>query len=315
MLSSDVTDTRDTTTGTAAALSARSGRPAPRSASAVLLRLVMAAVAAAFIVPLLVMLSASFSEERQLNEHGYALWPRGFTLDAYRFVLENSEQLVRSYAVSVVVTTVGTTASLLIMSLMAFALSRPDFRLAKPLAFLVLFTMIFNGGLVPLYIVITRYYQLQDTIWVLILPYLVAPWYVLLLRTYFKGLPADLFDAARIDGAGELRTFWSIVLPLSKPALGAVGLFVILQYWNDWWLGLLYIQDRSLMPVQLLLYRVGSSIDFALANPALAGQAGDIPVQSARAAIAMLAIGPIVLAFFFLQKFLIKGITLGGVKD
>ncbi|WP_116953402.1 carbohydrate ABC transporter permease [Jiangella endophytica] len=295
----------------------RAGRRRPSGAGRApyALRVVAAGVAAAFVLPLVIMISASFSDETQLNEHGYGLWPRGFTVDAYRFVLDNADQLLRSYAVSIVVTACGTAASLLVMALMAFALSRPDFRLRRPITLAVLFAMIFNGGLVPLYIMITRYYGLQDTLWVLILPYLVAPWYVLLLRTYFMGLPSELFDAARIDGAGELRVFRSVVLPLSKPALAAVGLFVMLQYWNDWWLGLLYIQDRALTPVQLLLYRINSNIDFALTNPQLAGSFDVIPVQSARAAIAVLAIGPIVIAFFFLQKFLVKGITLGGVKD
>jgi putative aldouronate transport system permease protein len=213
------------------------------------------------------------------------------------------------------VTVVGTLVSLTIMSLLAYTLSRSDYRFRRPLSFYVLFTMIFNGGLVPTYILITRYLHLQNTLLVLILPYLVTPWYVLLLRTYFSQLPRDILDAARIDGAGEWRVFTGVVLPLSKPALATVGLFVMLLYWNDWWLGLLYITDDHLVPIQLYLYRILTNIDYAASNSHLAGTTTAIPIQTVRMAVAVLAIGPIIAAFFFIQRFLVRGITLGGIKD
>lgn len=294
--------------------STRQRRPAPPSLWT--LHVMMVVLSAAFVAPLIIVISASFSSESALNANGYSLFPQEFTTTAYSYLLGNPQQLIRSYLVSILVTTLGTAMSLTVMSMLAYAISRSDFRLRRLFSLLVLFAMLFSGGLVPTYILITRYYGLQNNLWVLILPYLVAPWYVLLLRTFFMGLPAELTDAAMVDGAGAVRMFISIVLPLSKPALGAVGLFMLLLYWNDWWLGLLYIRDTALTPVQLLLYRIDSNIEFLLSTAQFDGlHGGNLPVQSLRAAVAVLAVGPIILAFFFMQRFLVKGITLGGVKE
>jgi putative aldouronate transport system permease protein len=173
--------------------------------------------------------------------------------------------------------------------------------------------MLFNAGLVPWYMMITQGLHLKNTLAVLILPYLVVPWFVLLLRTYFTSLPEALIDAAKIDGAGEGRIFFQIVLPLSTPALATVGLFCMLMYWNDWWLGLLFIDDRTLYPLQLLLYTILKNIQFLAANPQTTGVA--VPSQTVRMALAVLAIGPIVFAFLSVQRYFIRGITLGGIKD
>jgi putative aldouronate transport system permease protein len=159
---------------------------------------------------------------------------------------------------------------------------------------------------------ITQYLHLQDTLWALILPYVVVPWYVLLLRTYFASFPMELIDAAKIDGAGEWRIFFQLVMPLSTPALATVGLLSMLLYWNDWWLGLLYINNPQLAPLQYLLYRISTNIDFLATNPQTVGIAP--PIESVRMAMAVLATGPIVFAFLFVQKYFIRGITLGGLK-
>ncbi len=280
-----------------------------------LVHCVLIVVSLAFLSPLLIVVSASFSSESAITANGYSIVPQHFTTFAYRYVLNDPGALLRSYGVSFLVTSTGTVISLALMSMLAFALSQRDFRLRKPLSFYVLFTMIFNGGLVPTYILITQYLHLQDTILVLILPYLVTPWYVLLLRTFFSQLPGEILDAARVDGAGEWRIFTRIVLPLSKPALATVGLFVMLLYWNDWWLGLLYITNDKLVPVQLFLYRILTNIDFVTAHSQFAGQTLDVPIQTLRMAVAVLAIGPIVAVFFFVQRFLVRGITVGGIKD
>lgn len=276
---------------------------------------VLGLVAIAFFLPLLLVVSSSLSTEASINADGYSFIPRQFSTFAYRYILGSSPQLFISYGVSIVVTAVGTTVSLLTMSMLAYTLAQPDYKLRKPLSFYVLFTMLFNGGLVPSYILITRYLHLQDTILVLILPYLVMPFYVLLLRTYFSQLPRDYTDAARIDGAGEWRIFWNVILPIARPALATVGLFVLLGYWNDWWLGLLYIQNDNLVPVQLYLYRVLTNIDFLASNQDSISQLKGVPIQTAKMAAAVLAIGPIVVAFFAVQRFLVRGITVGGIKD
>lgn len=276
---------------------------------------VLGIVAIAFFMPLLLVVSSSFSSEAAVDAHGYSFFPREFSVFAYKYILGSSSQLFVSYGVSIVVTAVGTAASLLLMSLLAYTLAQPDYKLRRPLSFYVLFTMLFNGGLVPTYILITRYLHLQDTIFVLILPYLVTPFYVLLLRTYFSQLPRDYTDAARIDGAGEWRIFWNIVMPIARPALATVGLFVLLGYWNDWWLGLLYIQNDNLVPVQLYLYRILTNIDFLASNQSSISQLQGVPIQTVKMAAAVLAIGPIVVAFFAVQRFLVRGITIGGIKD
>jgi putative aldouronate transport system permease protein len=295
-------------------------RPARRAAPArpnwfrLVAHVLLALCAIAFVAPLLMVISASFSSEHAIDQHGYSFVPRGFTTFAYRYIIGDPSQIIQAYGISILVTAVGTVVSLLVMSMLAYTMARREYVLRAPLAFYVLFAMLFNGGLVPSYILISKYLHLRNNLLVLILPYLVSPWFVLLLRTYFLSLPVDILDAARVDGAGELRTYFQIVLPLSTPALATVGLLTALIYWNDWWLGLLYIDNSDLSPVQLLLYHIISNINFAASNTQT-DNLSSIPVQSVRMAIAVLAIGPIVLAFFFVQRYFVRGIAIGGIKE
>ncbi len=199
------------------------------------------------------------------------------------------------------------------MALFAYALSRPEFTYRKPLAFFIFFTMLFNGGLVPFYILVTQYLHLKNTIWVLIVPAFVVPWYVLLLRTYMVQLPSELFDAARIDGASEWRTFFQIAVPLSTPALATVGLFMILNFWNDWWLPLLFIDDPNLRPLQYMLYAILTNAQALAANPQTTGVS--TPIATVRMAMVVLATGPALLAFLLVQRFFIRGLTVGAIKS
>lgn len=266
------------------------------------------------LIPFVMLISASFSSEVSFGKYGYSLFPRDFSLEAYEYLFNDFGQIINSYFITIVVTFVGSSLGLLIMSLLAFSISRKDFKFRKPLSFYVFFTMLFNGGLVPWYILITQYLHLKNTIFALILPYLVIPWFVLLLRTYFAGLPTELFEAAKIDGASEWRVFFQIAIPLSTPALATIGLFSMLQYWNDWWLALLFIDDRKLFPLQYLLYTIQSNIDAISQNPEM-NMGIIIPTQGVRMAMAVLAIGPIIFAFLFVQKYFVRGITLGGIKE
>jgi putative aldouronate transport system permease protein len=272
----------------------------------------LVALSIAFLVPLLLVIAASLSDEAALSKYGYSLLPQQFTTFAYRYIFQDPGQLARAYGVTVVVTVVGSSLSLLVMALLAYPLARRDFGPRKPLSFYVFFPLIFNGGLVPFYILVTQYLHLRDTLLALILPYLVVPWYVLLLRTYFAALPSELIEAAKIDGAGEWRVFFRIVAPLSTPALATVGLFSVLLYWNDWWMGLLFIDNQNLMPLQLLLYNIMTNIDVLASNAQTTGV--PIPSLSVRMAMAVLAIGPIAFAYLFVQRYFIRGITLGGLK-
>ncbi|MGQ9631006.1 MAG: carbohydrate ABC transporter permease [bacterium] len=177
--------------------------------------------------------------------------------------------------------------------------------------------MLFNGGLVPWYILIVRYLHLKDTLWVLIVPYLVVPWFVLLLRTFFQQIPISLIESAKIDGASEFRIFFSIIVPLSKPALATIGLFICLRYWNDWWLSLLYIEKENLVPLQYMLYRMMANIQFLtsqLTTTAVDIDVGKLPNESARMAMCVLAAGPMLFVFPFFQKYFVKGLTAGALK-
>ena len=199
-------------------------------------------------IPLLLIVMASITDEKTLALNGYQLWPAKFSGYAYEFLWKQPEQLLYSYGVSIFVTVVGSALSLLIMSMLAYAISRRDFALRGIISFYVFFTMLFSGGLVPYYILMTRTLHLKNSLLALILPYLVMPFFVLLLRTYFASLPRDLIDAAKVDGASEWRIFFRIVVPLSTPALATVGLFSVLLYWNDLWQALLFIDSQRMYP-------------------------------------------------------------------
>lgn len=265
-----------------------------------------------WLVPLMMIFSSSFTEEAVLVNKGYTLFPTPISLEAYRWLWRDPSMLVDSYKVSTAVTVLGTFLSLIIMAMLAYPLSRKTFKLRGVMTFFVFFTMLFNGGLVPYYINMTRVLGLKNSIWSMILPYLVMPFYVLLLRTFFAGLPKDLFDAARIDGASEFRIFFQIVLPLSLPALSTIGMFSLLQYWNDMYQALLFIESPHLYPLQFTLYKL--IVNTQMLSDLAVQTGSPVPHLSVRMAMAVIAIGPVILAFLFVQKYFVRGITLGSIK-
>jgi putative aldouronate transport system permease protein len=285
-----------------------------RLLSSAAINLALGTIAAVCLIPFWVVIAASFSSERALVESGYSLVPRGFNTLAYRYLLVDSAQVLRSYGVSVTVTLVGTALGLFVMALLAYAISRRTFKLRRALAFYVFFTMLFSGGLVPSYILITQYLRLRDTLWVLFVPHLVIPGWVLILRTYFLDLPEELLEAARIDGCGEWRMFFQIVVPLSTPGLATIGLFAMLMFWNDWFTPLLYIEDQRFYPIQYLLYTIVNNMDFLDRLSQQAGIRVEPPRIPARMAMVVLAIGPILLAYPFVQRYFIQGIRVGSLK-
>ena len=277
---------------------------------------VLLTVSILFLIPLVVVVSASLTDEIALTRNGYGLWPSQFSLDAYNYILLDPSQILRSYGVTTAVTVIGTVLGLIVMSLLAYVLARQDFTWRRPVAFFVFFTMLFNGGLVPTYILVTQYLKLRDTLWVLILPYLAVPWFVFLLRTYFLTLPKEFIESAKIDGANEWQIYLSVIIPLSTPALATVGLFCILLFWNDWWLALLYINEPKLYPLQYLLYAILRNAEFLSNNSSASAMLGSVkvPLQTIRMAMAVVAIGPVAIAFLALQRYFVRGITLGGIK-
>lgn len=283
--------------------------------SQTIINMILVVISLIFLLPLVLVISSSLTDEATLSRAGFNLLPPKISFDAYNFIRMDPGRILRAYSVTITTTTVGTILGLLVMSMLAYALSRQDFAWRKPLSFFVIFTMLFQGGLIPTYILVTQTLHLKDSLLALILPYLVIPWYVFLLRTYFITLPKELIESAKIDGASEWRVFFQIVLPLSTPALATVGLFCILMYWNDWWLPLLYIDSPEKFPLQYLLYSIQKSAEFLTTGEASALlQTIQLPVQSMRMAMAVVAMGPIAIAFLVLQRYFVRGMLVGSLK-
>lgn len=268
------------------------------------------------IIPLLAIVTISFSNEKMLVNEGYRLFPQQLDFTAYKYILSNASMMVQAYKVTILVTACGTIAGLLATSLFAYALSRGLFIFRKLFSFLVIFTLLFNGGLVPSYILMVNYLHLKDSLLALILPYLIGAMNVLILRTFFRQIPEAISESAKIDGASEWTIFWRIVFPLSKPALATIGLLILLVYWNDWWLSLLYINSPKLLPLQLMLHRMMANIEFLRSNIGnLSGlDTSQIPSESARMAMCVLAAAPMLIILPFFQKYFVRGLTLGSVK-
>ena len=270
--------------------------------------------------PVLLVFISAFTDEIYIVQHGFTFFPEEWSMDGMNAVLKYGKQLFTSYAVTIFVTVAGTLLGLLIMSMYAYSMSRKDFRLSKFLAIFLLIPMLFNGGQLSGYIIFTSVYHLKDSLLLLILPLCVTTMNVIILRTYIvNSIPGELMEAAKIDGAGEYRTFFQITLPLLKPSLAAVGFMMATAYWNDWQNALLYIDTNSKKPLQLLLINIQKSIQFLLNNTnvpasARAAMGGTIPQNSATMATVIVVIGPIMVAYPFFQKYFIKGLTVGSVK-
>ncbi|WP_256760735.1 carbohydrate ABC transporter permease [Cohnella sp. WQ 127256] len=274
---------------------------------------------AACLIPLILVAIVSFSDEQSILANGYSFFPDKFSLDAYRYLLGDSQRLIHAYGISILVTVVGTLTSLLITSLLAYPLSRKDFPQRNLLAFFVFFTILFNGGLVPWYLVYTNLFHIKDTILALLVPnLLMSGFYILIMRTFFSNsIPGSIIESAQIDGAGEWRTFFRLVLPLSLPVLATIGLFTTLGYWNDWFNSLVFIYDNRLISLQYLMTKTLLSIQFLQSNTQNSNTGkllSEMPTETVRMAMAIIGIGPIVMAYPFFQKYLVKGLTVGAVK-
>ncbi len=271
-------------------------------------------------LPVLLVFIAAFTDEKAITQNGFSFFPEKWSLNGVNAVLRYGKQLLTSYGITIFITVAGTALGLLIMSMFAYSISRKDFRLSKFLSIYLLIPMLFNGGQLSGYIIFTSYYGLKDSLWLLILPLCVTTMNVIILRTYIaNSIPNELMEAAKIDGAGEYRTFFQITLPLLKPSLAAVGFMMATAYWNDWQNALLYITTDAKKPLQLLLVNIQKSIEFLLNNSnvpasARAAMGGNIPQYSSTMATVLVVIGPIMVAYPFFQKYFVKGLTVGSVK-
>ena len=270
-------------------------------------------------LPILLIVVASFSSETSLIRNGYSFWPESWSLDAYYYMVKQGVMIARAYGVSFFVTIVGTALSVFLTTMLAYPMSRKSFKYRNVLAFFVFFTMLFNGGIVPSYIMWTKFFHIKDTIWALIIPnYLVTAFNVILVKNYYQNsIPDSLIEAAQLDGASELKIFFKVMLPLAVPTVATISLFTGICYWNDWTNGLYYINNEKLYSIQQLLMKIMNNIQAlrSNSNAALLGTgAVELPGKSIRMAMAVIGILPIMIIYPFVQRYLVKGVVVGAVK-
>lgn len=271
------------------------------------------------IAPILLIFIASFTQENELIANGYSFFPKALSLDAYSYLISESKTIFKAYGVSIFVTAVGTLLGVLITAMLAYPLSRSDFKYGKIISFLVLFTMLFSGGIAPAYIMWTRIFHIKDSLFALMIPnYLMNAFNVFLMTNYYRNnVPGALIESAQIDGAKELKIFFKIILPLSTPAIATIGIFTGIAYWNDWINGLYYITKPQYYGIQNLLVRMMDNIQYlksGAAGSAIGAVAVQLPSNAVRMALAVIGVLPIVIIFPFMQKYFIKGVVVGAVK-
>ncbi|WP_427052348.1 carbohydrate ABC transporter permease [Paenibacillus sp. TC-CSREp1] len=286
----------------------------------VLMNIIAGLFALICVFPFIFVVIISFTDEKVLARDGYRLIPSEWSLAAYRFVWQSGDTLLRAYGVTLLVTVLGTIISLILMSLYAYAISRKSFRYRRCFSIFAILTMLFNGGMIPTYMVVSQLLGMKDTIWALILPLAMNAFYIMILRTFYStSVPDAIIESARMDGAGEFHTFLKIVIPLCLPGLATIGLFSTLGYWNDWFNALLYIDNPNLVPLQSMLMRIESSIQFIQQNSANSSMSlaamQSIPQDTSRMAMVVLATLPIIFAYPFFQRYFVQGLTVGAVKE
>ncbi|MGN8771800.1 carbohydrate ABC transporter permease [Paenibacillus barengoltzii] len=266
--------------------------------------------------PFILVLSSSLTDESKIIEDGFQLIPTSFSLEAYGILFKYPQEMLKAYGVTISVTLLGTLFGLFLTSMTAYVLARKDFKWRSHFSFFFFFTTLFSGGLVPWYLLIVNYLDLKDTLLVLILPMLMNVFYIIVMKSFMSSIPEAIIESAKIDGAGDFQIYLQFVIPLSKPALATIGLFIALGYWNDWYNALLFISNSDLMPLQYYLYRLLGNMDGMRKAMMAAGAvvSSDIPTESLKMAMTIVATGPIMIAYPFIQRYFVQGLTIGAVK-
>jgi putative aldouronate transport system permease protein len=285
----------------------------------VILNIIFILAAAACILPIFLVAGISLTDEDSIMKFGYSIIPKVVSFKAYDFIYKVKGMVLDAYVLTILVTLTGTILSTLITTMYAYCISRKEFVYRKFFTYYLLFTMIFNGGMVPWYIVCVKLLHINNNVLALLLPYLINGFYVIIMRTFIvTNVPDSIIESARIDGSGEIKTFFRIVVPLAVPGIATIALFTTLVYWNDWWIPLMLITDSKLYNLQYLLYKLMNNIEtLARLSSNLSGSSSEysnLPSQGARMAMCIISIGPIVLAYPFFQKYFVKGLTIGSVK-
>lgn len=266
------------------------------------------------VFPFILLVVNSFTSEHYILNYGFSIIPRELSLDAYSMIFIYPERILRAYGVTIFITAVGTVISLFLSSMAAYVMFRKEIKYRNALAFFIFFTTLFNGGLAPYYIIVSNTLHLQDNLLVLLLVPMFSAMNILILRNFIKGsIPDSLVESAKIDGAGDFRIFIQMILPLSKAALASIGLFTALGYWNDWWTPMMFMQNDKLFPLQYVLYQILSSANMSSVVSSYVSRL-DMPKETLKLAMTVVSAGPIVFLYPFVQKYFVKGVTIGAVK-
>jgi putative aldouronate transport system permease protein len=272
--------------------------------------------AIACIIPFWLIVASSFSSETAIRRSGFTLWPSEFSTYSYSLIFRSPDQLIGSYVVTILMTIIGTSVGLFIIAMTGYALQRKDFPFRNGISFYIYFTSLFSAGLVPFYYLMVKVYGLKDSYWAVLLPLLMSPWLIILMKNYVKAIPHEITESGKIDGAGDFRIFWSLIVPSMTPALATIGLFLALGYWNEWYYSSLFLGSQvKYRPLQYQLYNIINKV--ASLKNSLAGAQivlNDLPSETLKMATATLATGPIILLYPFVQKYFVAGLTVGAVK-
>lgn len=265
--------------------------------------------------PFLLLISGSFTSEAAIYKYGFSLIPREFSTAAYSMIFKSPQKIVNAYGITILITTLGTLLGLTVTSMTAYVLGSKSFKYASKFAFFFYFTTLFGGGLVAYYVWLVRYLHLKNTLFVLFIPQCLSVFNILVMRNFVKTIPHEVRESAKIDGAREFTIFTKIYLPMMKPVLATIALFLALGYWNNWSTAMLYIDNEKLYPLQYLLYQMTSNTGFLANATANAGvPMPEVPQQSMKLALTVITIGPIILVYPFVQKYFVQGISVGAVK-
>lgn len=290
-----------------------------KTSGQVILNIFFVVLCMIIICPLLILIGVSLSNEQDVVNYGYRIIPIRIDLSAYKYVFKNPGSILNAYGVTIFSSVTVMVLSVFLMCMVAYPLTRKNFKGRSVLSFYLYFTMLFSGGLVPSYILITKYLHLGNTIWVHILPGLISPWYVFMIRTFFQGIPDEIAESVFIDGGTDYTVFFKMIIPLSKPVIAAVALFMFLAKWNDWFTSMMYITNDKLIALQYLLQRIMSNIQLIQESSGTAASSqlmeiSEIPAETVRMAMAVVVAGPALVIFPFFQKYFVKGMTVGAVK-
>lgn len=286
-----------------------------------IIHIIFCLISAIMILPIIFVVIISFTSQESITQNGYSFIPAELSLDAYTYIFKNARELLTSFVTSVIITVVGTILGTVLMSTYAYVISRKTFRYRNLFTNIALIPMLFSGGMVANYLIMTTFLGLKDSIWALILPLAMSPFYIFILRTFFNGfIPESILESARVDGASELYTFCKIVVPIGKPGIATISLFLTLAYWNDWFNAMLYIEDQSKIPIQYMLIRMENTSNFlkqmgSALGASVSDIAANIPADTMKMAIVVIIVLPIALAYPYFQKYFVQGLTVGAVKE